>query len=43
MKDGYKNCHFYESYENALKRFEKVAKKNYCQITFWQDKRLKRT
>lgn len=23
---------------NALKRFEKVAKKN-CQITFWQDKR----
>ena len=28
---------------NALKRFEKLAKKNYCQITFWQDKRLKRT
>ena len=34
MKDGYKHCHFYESYENALKRFEKVAKKIIVKLHF---------
>ena len=34
MKDGYKNFHFYESYENALKRFEKVAKKIIVKLHF---------